>query len=201
MRAARLPPPGGSTFHARSASDLDNNSFEFALHAGGLFQSTGQYEDAAKYFARAATIKPGDASVLRHLSSAKFALDQADTAVALALHALLLAPADRASALHAAELLLRTGRLDEATDIILGTIRINPRDEVAFRLLSEAEMRRGRTQDALDAIDRALDLSPEVAEHHLHRAGLLYRLGYLDEAAEAFGRAAALDFSDVWRVG
>ncbi len=182
--------------HARSASDLDTNSFEFALHAAALFWSAGQSEDAAEYFARAAAIEPGNVTVLRHLSSAKFAVAQEHDAVALALRALSLAPGDRLGALHATELLLRTGRFDEAAEIILATVGSNPQDEVAFRLLSEAQMLRGRTQDALDAIDRALDLAPEVAEHHLHRAGLLYRLGRLDEAAEAFGRAAALDPSN-----
>src|SRR5260370_41147613 len=57
-------------------------------------------------------------------------------------------------------------------------------------------MLRGRIEDALDAIDRALGLAPEIVEYHLHRANLLYRVGRLDEAAEAFGRAAVLDPSD-----
>jgi tetratricopeptide (TPR) repeat protein len=179
--------------HARSASDLDANSLEFAWHAAVLFQSAGRYQDAADYFARAAAIEPEDVTVLRHLSSAKFALAQQHDAVALALRAVSLAPGDRLAALHATELLLRTGRLDEAAEIIIATVGANPQDQVAFRLLSETEMLRGRTQDALDAIDRALDLAPEVAEHHLHRAGLLYRLGCLDQAAAAFGRAATLD--------
>jgi tetratricopeptide (TPR) repeat protein len=147
--------------HARTASDLDVNSFEFALHAAALFQSAGRYEDAADYLARAAAIEPGDATVLRHLSSAKFALAQEQDAVALALRALSLAPGDRLAALHATGLLLRTGRLEEAAEIIIAAAGANPQDQVAFRLLSETEMLRGRTQDALDAIDRALD----------HRAG------------------------------
>src|SRR5439155_3924222 len=45
-------------------------------------------------------------------------------------------------------------------------------------------------------IDRALSLAPETVEFHLHRANLLYRLGRLDEAALAFGHAAALDPSN-----
>jgi tetratricopeptide (TPR) repeat protein len=145
---------------------------------------------------RAAVIAPGRSTVLRQMSSLKFALEEPEEAVALALRALSLALGDRQNALHAGELLLRTGRFDEGADIIAGSLDTSPQDEVAFRLLSAAQMLRGRIEDALVAIDRALSISPERAEYHLHRANLLYRLGRLDEAAEAFGRAAALDPSN-----
>src|SRR6202043_1597700 len=145
---------------------------------------------------RAATIAPAVSTVWRQISGLKFALQEPEDAVALALRALSLAPGDRQNALHAGELLLRTGRFDEAADIIAGMIEVHPRDEVALRLLSAAQMLRGRIADALDAIDRALSIVPDIAEYHLHRANLLYRLGRLDEGAEAFGRAAALDPSN-----
>src|SRR5262249_18475260 len=41
--------------------------------------------------------------------------------------------------------------------------------------------------------DRALAVKSDTSEYHLHRANLLYRLGRLDDAADAFGRAAELD--------
>ena len=182
--------------HAGMASELDPDSFEFAVHAACLCETAGRYEDAIDYLVRAAVIAPGRGTVLRQMSSLKFALEEPENAVALALRALSLAPGDRQNALHAGELLLRTGQFDEAADIIAGTIEAHPGDEVALRLLSAAQMLRGRIADALEAIDRALSLVPEIAEYHLHRANLLYRLGRLDEAAEAFGRAAALDPSN-----
>jgi len=182
--------------HAGRASELDPDSFEFAVHAACLCESAGLYEDAIDYLMRAATIAPAVSTVWRQISGLKFALQEPEDAVALALRALSLAPGDRQNALHAGELLLRTGRFDEAADIIAGTIEVHPRDEVALRLLSAAQMLRGRIADALDAIDRALSIVSEIAEYHLHRANLLYRLGRLDEAAEAFGRAAALDPSN-----
>ena len=185
-----------ATFHGRSASDLDANSFEFAFHAACLLESAGLYEDAVEYFTRATGIAPHDSAALRHLSTLQFALERRDEAVATALRAASLAPGDRLNALHATELLLRTGRFDEAADIILDAVDIHPRDDAAFRLLSAAHMLRGRIEDALDAIDRALALAPEIVEYHLHRANLLYRVGRLDEAAEAFGRAAVLDPSN-----
>jgi ABC-type polysaccharide/polyol phosphate export permease/Flp pilus assembly protein TadD len=182
--------------HAGTASDLDPHSFEFAVHAAGLCETAGRYQDAVDYLIRAAAVTPDVSTVLRRMSGLKFALEEPEEAVALALRALSLAPGDRQNALHAGELLLRAGRFDEAVDIIGGALAINPQDEVALRLLSAAQMLRGRITDALEAIDRAVAVAPDIAEYHLHRANLLYRLGRLDEAAETFGRAAALDPSN-----
>ncbi len=182
--------------HAGRASEIDPDSFEFALHAACLCETAGQYENAVDYLTRAALIAPGRSTVLRQMSGLKFALEEPEEAVALALRALSLAPADRQNALHAGELLLRTGRYEQAADIIGGTLDTHPQDDVALRLLSAAQMLCGLVEDALEAIDRALSIAPEIPEYHLHRANLLYRLGRLDEAAEAFGRAAALDPSN-----
>ena len=179
--------------HGRKASDLDPHSFEFAFHAACLLETVGRPAQAAHYLMRAAALDPADAGVLRQLSATLLALDQSEQAVALALRAVALAPSDRLNALHATELLLRTNRYDEAAAIILDAVDIHREDPVALRLLSATQMLRGLTEDALAAIDRALDLSPEAAEYHLHRANLLYRLGRLDEAAEGFSRSAALD--------
>jgi capsular polysaccharide transport system permease protein len=182
--------------HGKTASDLYPQSFEFAFHAGCLFETVGQSAEATNYLMRAAAVDPGNADALRHLSAAIFAAGQSEQAVEFALQAVALAPADRLNALHATELLLRTNRFDEAAAIILDVVQTHKEDAVALRLLSATQMLRGLIEEALDAIDRALALSPETAEYHLHRANLLYRLGRLDEAAEAFRRAAAIDPSD-----
>jgi capsular polysaccharide transport system permease protein len=185
-----------AVIHGKRASDLAPNSFEFAFHAGCLLEAAGRHPQAIDYLMRAAALDPADPRVLRHLSAALYALEQTEQAVTFALRAVALAPTDRHSALHATELLLRAERYDEAAAIILDAVNSHPDDPVALRLLSAAQTLRSRTEDALDAIDRALRLAPETAEYHLHRANLLYRLGRLDEAALAFGDAAALDPSN-----
>jgi ABC-type polysaccharide/polyol phosphate export permease/Flp pilus assembly protein TadD len=183
--------------HARRASDLQTDSFEFALHAASLLEADGHHEDAIAYFRRANAIQPTDSSAIRGLSGAKFALGECDEAVALGLSALSLAPDDLQNALHATELLLRTGRFELAADVILAAVAAHPQSDVALRLLSATQMLCNQTADALEAIDRALAVSPAIAEYHLHRANLLLRLGLLDDAAVAFERAAALDPSNL----
>jgi len=182
--------------HGTKASDLDPTSLEFAFHAACLLETVGRPPQAADYLMRAVALDPADANLLRHLSATLFALEQTEQAVALALQAVAVAPADRLNGLHATELLLRTRRYDEAAAIILDVVETHREDPVALRLLSATQMLRGRMEDALVAIDRALALSPQTVDYHLHRANLLHRLGRLDEAAEAFGRAAALDPSN-----
>jgi ABC-type polysaccharide/polyol phosphate export permease/Flp pilus assembly protein TadD len=182
--------------HGTKASDLDATSFEFAFHVACLLESAGQYARSVNYFTRAAALRPADGGVLHHLSSVLFALDQTEQAVVLALRAVALAPSDRLCALHATELLLRSERYEEAAAIIVTAAAAHADDPITLRLLSATQMLRDRTDDALEAIDRAIELAPQTAEYHLHRANLLYRLSRLDEAAEAFGRAAALDPSN-----
>ena len=182
--------------HGTKASDLDPTSLEFAFHAACLLETVGRPPQAADYLMRAVALDPADANLLRHLSATLFALEQTEQAVALALQAVAVAPADRLNGLHATELLLRTRRYDEAAAIILDVVETHREDPVALRLLSATQMLRGRMEDALVAIDRALALSPQTVDYHLHRANLLHRLGRLDEAAEAFGHAAALDPSN-----
>jgi ABC-type polysaccharide/polyol phosphate export permease/Flp pilus assembly protein TadD len=188
-------------WHAVRACEIEPNSFEFAFHAGGLLETTGRHAEAACYFTRAALIDPTDARALRRLSATAAALDQLAEAIDLALRALALAPEDGDNALHATELLLRSARYDEAATIVRGALSIRPAENTAWRLLSAAEMLRGRLGEALDAIDHALAVAPEIADYHLHRGNLLYRLGDLAAAAAAFARAAALDPTNpaAWR--
>ena len=180
-------------FHGLRACELDPGAFEPAFHSGCLLESAGRYQDAADLFARAARIDPANAAAWRRLSALAAAQDRPAQAVDLALRAFGLEPANPDNALHAAELLLRAMRHDEAAAILRSTVTIHPTENVAWRLLSAAEMLRSGLGEALDAINRALVLAPGVVEYHLHRGNLLYRLGELDAAAAAFGRAASLD--------
>ncbi|HJU18599.1 MAG TPA: tetratricopeptide repeat protein [Stellaceae bacterium] len=180
-------------FHGMRASDRDPASFEFALHAGCLCEQAGRREEAAFYLSRAAALAPEDGIALRRLSAVLWQAGERDAAVAAAVRAWRCDPADRDNADHAAELLLRSERFDEAVLILNEAIRRHPDDDAALRKLSAAEMLRGHIEAALAAVEAALAHAPQTAEYHLHRAGLLHRLGNPAAAAEAYGRAAVLD--------
>jgi Flp pilus assembly protein TadD len=165
-----------------------------------LLLNARRYAEAAGYLGRAVALEPDNAHALCELAAACHALGDSDEALALALRAGALirgdTPGDRSIAIHAAELLMRCGWTDEAAELLhsvataAGASAGDPR---LFRVLSAAEMMRGRLEAALEAVDRAIAGASDVAEYHIHRGHLLWRLGDLSEAALALDRAAALD--------
>jgi predicted Zn-dependent protease len=142
---------------------------------------------------RANAIEPRNPWVLKGLSAACHALNQTGDALNLALQAAALAPHDNDLTVHAAELLLRDGRVDDAAALLTEAMARDPTDPTLWRLMSAAESQRDAIPAALAAIDRALTLTPENAEYHLHRSHLLYRSGDFAAAAEAINCAAELD--------
>ncbi len=188
--------------NAIRASDLAPNNFDFALHAGCLLLDAERIEEATFYLARATDIEPDNPRGLRALSSTRYALDQADEAIDLALQAAALAPSDSDFAVHAGELLLRAGRIDDALTLLGNGADRNQGNPTLWRMISAAESQRDEIARALSAIALALELAPDNAEYHLHRGHLLYRLGDFAAAAEAFNHAAEIDPANhsVWRA-
>ena len=192
----------GAIACAVRASDLEPANSDYALHAGCLLLDAERIEEATIYITRAIDIEPNNPYALRALSAAGYALDRRDEAVHLALQAALLAPSDSDIAIHAAELLLRAGQVIDALTLLREATRHGSANSALWRLISAAEVQRDELDRALAAIERALDLSPDHAEYHLHYGHLLYRLGDFAAAAKAFNRAAELDPANhaVWRA-
>jgi capsular polysaccharide transport system permease protein len=178
-----------------TASDLAPQNPEFALHVGILLLNTGRYAEAAGYLDRAVALEPGNARAVCKLAAACHALGNSDEAVGLARRAGALSGGDHGIIIDAAELLMTCGRVDEAADLLhrAASAARPVADPRLLRVLSAAEMLRDRVEAALDAVDRALAGAPDVAEYHIHRGHLLWRLDDLPGAAQAFDRAAALD--------
>jgi len=90
-------------------------------------------------------------------------------------------------------LLRRQGRLAEAATAFEAAIETNP-DNPAFLMNAALAARdRGEAETATALIERALERAPERAELHNVRGNLLKDDGRMDEAAEAYRRAIALD--------
>jgi tetratricopeptide (TPR) repeat protein len=176
----------------RKASDLAPQSAEFALHIGSLLLAAGFHDEAAGYLSRAVAMEPDNPSALCELSAACHAQGNGEAAIALALRAAALVPGDNRIAIHAAELLIGCGRADAAAELLRGAAS-DAADPRLLRVLSAAEMVEGHLEAALDAVERALAGAPDIAEYHVHRGNLLWRLGEFAGAASAFDRAAALD--------
>ncbi|HZN91583.1 MAG TPA: tetratricopeptide repeat protein, partial [Myxococcales bacterium] len=95
----------------------------------------------------------------------------------------------------AARTALAQGELKEAERAALEALAKNPEDGGALLTLGLSRFKQGRPADALEALDRAAAL-PDVPEPGLieyDRGSCLAALGRLEEAEQAFLRAAARD--------
>jgi capsular polysaccharide transport system permease protein len=161
-------------------------------HASGSLAATGRIDEAIALATIASELAPENPEFALHAASLLLARERHEETVTLALRAVDLAPADPGTLVNAAELLMRCGRADAAA-ALLGTAATAAAEPRLLRVLSAAEMLRGRPEAALSAVERALAGAPDNAEYHLHRGHLLWQLGDLSAAAQAFDRAAALD--------
>ena len=158
-----------------------------------LFSNCGCFADAASAYQRLLEYRPDWIEGYRHASGALAAIGANEQALGFALQAVALAPQDNEFAGHAAELLLRCERIDEAATLLADAVARDPANATLWRMVSAAEGQRDAIPAGLAAIDRALGLTPDNAEYHLHRGHLLYRSGDFAAAAEAINRAAELD--------
>lgn len=88
---------------------------------------------------------------------------------------------------------LRRGAADDALALARELVDTRGDDPVAHRLLAHAYRLAGDEAAAMASLDAALALSPEDADLHLERAGLLLRARQLDEAQSALARSTGLD--------
>lgn len=161
-------------------------------HASGSLAAAGHLEEAIVEALAAADLAPQNPEFALHAAALLITAGHFDEAAGQALRVGAVAPDDSGMITDAAELLMRCGRIDDAARL-LGRAAATTTDARQLRVLSAAEMLRERWDAALAAIERALAIAPDMAEYHLHRGHLLWRLGDIAGAAAAFGDAAALD--------
>lgn len=95
---------------------------------------------------------------------------------------------------------MRAGRADAAESAFLGALDIDPDHAKSLVNLARVRMDLGRFGDALVPIERATQLVPgDNAVLRVH-ARVLHNLGRVDEAAEIYLSALALDAKDVWAM-
>lgn len=85
------------------------------------------------------------------------------------------------------------GRPEEAVRYWKRAADIAPDRETALTRLADTYQREGQFREALDVLDRLIVVNPWAAESHGRRAFVLVRLGRLEDAAQAAGRALELN--------
>lgn len=80
------------------------------------------------------------------------------------------------------------GKLDEARETVLGVLEKNAQYIGAYDLLAQIAESQGRDQDALEALNKSYEIIPSARRSRLV-GDAAYRVGDLDQARNAFGKA------------
>lgn len=156
----------------------------------------GETDTAASLIAEAAIAAPTDfttqflaAAILGIAGDVPAALERARMAVDL--------QGENEAALHQlGALLLRSDDPRAAAPILFKLVGLAPRNSAFWRLFADALHGGGNTARAVEAMRKAVELSPDEVEYHLHLAALLGALGRFGDAITVLddvGRAAQSD--------
>lgn len=165
-----------------------------SLHANhGLARARlGEWDAAIAAYRASLHLSPSHAPTLAKLGRALSAAGQAAEAIEMLERSCLADPAnaDHANALGAA--LAQAGLPDRARTAWQRSVSLDPAHAEAWRNWGLLEAEAGGWEPAVQALARAVVLEPDaLASYRLGVA--LARLGRIDEAAEAYRRAVALD--------
>jgi len=87
----------------------------------------------------------------------------------------------------------KIGETERAIDVLKTAIELNPEYVDALDNLAGVYESEGRFEEAFSLSERIIEKQPDNAEHLIKRGRLCVKLGYLDQAAEAFITASRLD--------
>ena len=87
----------------------------------------------------------------------------------------------------------KIGETERAIDVLKTAIELNPEYVDALDNLAGVYESEGRFEEAFSLSERIIEKQPDNAEYLIKRGRLCVKLGYLDQAAEAFITASRLD--------
>lgn len=196
--ATLLAATGGAGLWYRA--NREEEEFDSLMRRGREKLAYGDHSsESAAFFARAASVRPGDGAAKGLLAyslagqvdsgqatQASVALKQAEEAKQAALR---LDPREPSARL--AEIILERSTLDFAAteDRLNAVLRDDPRNIHAMRHLWNVKQCVGRSSEALALVERATAIAPLAAANHFPRAQLLWIVGRDAEADRVIDRA------------
>ncbi|WP_081159230.1 tetratricopeptide repeat protein [Ensifer aridi] len=183
----------GALRNAITASDLDPDNFDFALHAGSLANRIGRFDQAKKVLDRALLLNSSHVGVLHNACFANEKLGFVPEAIEFAKQAFELDKPRAEYCILAANLMMRLGDFKGAADYLLEKSGEIAHAALFHRTLSGALNQIGEFEQALEQIESAIKLSPSETEFQIHRSGVLLNLGRYNDALTAATDALASD--------
>ncbi|MEZ6196786.1 MAG: tetratricopeptide repeat protein [Planctomycetota bacterium] len=193
MRSA-LRDASGALAAFRRARELGHPAVADILGNTGFFlQILGRDEEAAKDYAEALEIEPGNARALSGLAAALFDLGRYEEAAEAARKWVAVEPGSPRPHDRLGACLSSLGRSEEAIASHLRALEVDP-DHVYARInLAVLQRDGGQLEEALASCRAALAVAPDFANAHFQLGHTLLALGRLEEAVAAFREAFERD--------
>ena len=168
----------------------------FASNLGNAHLGLGQFEAAARACRLALSLNATIGMAHANLGVALRGLGQLEDAAAALRVAIAIEPQRAEAQASLGVVLLELGRQTQSVAVLRGLIATHPDYAIAHFNLANALAQpetAAALAEALAHYDRSLALDPAYADAHANRAGVLRRLGRLDEAEQAYAAALALN--------
>src|SRR5213083_2591100 len=169
---------------------------------GYTFHGINRLEEAVTAYEKAIELDRGDEVLWNNLGNALYNLGRYGESIPYFDQGLEVNPKYEHAWMAKAESLYRLGRLEEARDALNNALILNGEYEEAWVFRGKILEEMGNALEAERCYDEALqcfraslDLDPENAELHYHRALLLEDLERVDEAVEDYAAAASKSHS------
>jgi tetratricopeptide (TPR) repeat protein len=172
-RATRVDPQSAAAWHALAC---------YLLAIG----DSAAADDAFARALRAATSHPELLEPATALCEGRFAVAERQLRDFLQRH-----PDDVAAIRLVAEIAMRLGRFDDAEQLLARCVASSPSSSAVRHSHALALQRQSRTAEALCEIDIALRAEPHNPGYRTSRAGMLSRLGNIDEAIGIYANVLA----------
>ena len=169
----------------------------FLLRQAALLQQQKRMEDAAAVLAEARARFPHDTDVRFAAGNLLFAQGRAEEAAAQFRRALALEPGYAQAHHNLAIVLRKLGRQARGADSLARAVRIDPMLADSLTALADSLIALGRRDAALPVQQQASLLRPDKAQTWVMLGYLAKGLDEPGRAAECFGRAVALDRSNI----
>jgi len=179
---------------AQTASLAPASSVDEALRNGGEAMRVGRFDEAEKWFRRAASANPDNPDAQMALGIAELRMGKPEPASDALQRAVQLRPDMEASSLFLGIAYAQMHRVTDAVTALQRAMTLDPRDAQAAMWLGVVELQDGHPEKATAPLDRAAELAPNDLNVLEYRGK-----AHTDVAYASYARMAAID-QQSWHV-
>jgi tetratricopeptide (TPR) repeat protein len=183
-----------------TATELDSNIADGEICLGMLFNTTGEYEQAAQHLQRAVKLDPSRDESYGELARAYEGLREPDRAEALFKTAIALRPQHWAGHKWLGRFYAAHGRYDEAAEQFKRVVELAPDSYSGYSNLGAIYDQQGKYAEAAFALERSIAIRPTAPALNNLGALYFYQHKYL-QAARSYEFAVQLSPNDYTMFG